>query len=72
MFFIDSNGIRHTFTNHEMLDNWQRANENNLQLLEIEFLKGFHRAFQLQEVYHQNSPPTQEQMEKCIIGNPTH
>ena len=71
MFFIDSNGIRHTFTNHEMLDNWQRANENNLQELETEFLKGFHRAFQLQEVYYRGIIPTQP-IEPCIFGNPTY
>jgi len=82
-FFIDSDGIRHVFETHDQLDKWHKENLFFFDTKEKEFLKGFHRAFQLVEAskiikkqeINDNSenqtPDLAKILELCIVGNPT-
>lgn len=81
-FFIDKIGIRHVFSSHAIIDKWHNEQEQQkdfLSSLDKEFLKGFHRAFQLKEAYNMAKSQENEnennlkpiELEPCEFGNPT-
>lgn len=62
--------IRYVFKTHEDLDKWEAKHVNKLEAQDRAFLKGFHRAFQLQEATKKGFTSFKD-FPECLIGNPT-